>query len=224
MCLVHLKQALTIVFAVTLLSLILLLFVAANTSAGVKPGDWAEYSVTITGTPEAGHDATWARMEVDSVDAAKVNVTFTSTLSNGTTVTFTENLDFAAGHFIDYYLIPASSNMGDSYCDQAFSTTASITNQAMQQYAGHQRLILLGATAETRYSWDKVTGVLVEAKSVYPTFTVHTVLDRTNLWSTQPTIFGVPAVVLCAGIFVALVLVVLAALALVRARASKHSA
>lgn len=50
---------------------------AGGVSVGVKRGDWAEYSVDITGNPPPIHNVTWMRMEVLQVngDAFPVNLT-----------------------------------------------------------------------------------------------------------------------------------------------------
>jgi hypothetical protein len=64
-----------LVLAITMLILLLVADVAlGEVSVGVKKGDWIEYNVTTTGTPEEGHDVTWARMEILSVQGKDISV------------------------------------------------------------------------------------------------------------------------------------------------------
>jgi hypothetical protein len=176
--------------ALSLLFLIVTMFpftALAEISVGVKQSDWAEYDVSSTGVPMADHDAEWARMEVDGVEGARVNVTFFSLLSNGTTINATENLDFETGQLIDYFIIPAGLEKGDSFYSN-MDGNVTIEEVETRTYAGAARTVISGTTTETLWFWDQATGVLVEARSVYPEFTLNTVIDKTDLW--EPQIFG----------------------------------
>jgi hypothetical protein len=213
------KYALLVILSALLLSSIPAVVVAQT--VGVKAGQWAEYNVTITGTPEAGHDATWARMEIDTTGNAMVNLTFLSRLTNGTTGSIKEDINFATGNYIDYFVVPAEAKVGDAFHDQTFNSTATVTGTETKTYVGTQRTVLSGSTVETRYYWDQATGALVEAYSTYPTFTVHTVIDKTNLWSAQSTILGLSPVAFFGIVFVVLVIALAIVVALVRARKAR---
>jgi hypothetical protein len=198
------------------LSLLLLIVTAlpltvlAQISVGVKQNDWAEYNVSSTGEPMPDHDAEWARMEIDGVEGARVNVTFSSLLTDGTVVNATENLDFESGRLIDYFVIPAGLEKGESFYSMA-DGNVTIEDSEARTYAGASRTVISGTTvvsgtgAETLWFWDQATGVLVEARSVYPDFTLNTVIDKTDLW--EPQIFGLDPVVFYGLVIVAVVVI-----------------
>ena len=190
--------------------------VLASFSVGVKQNDWAEYDVSFTGTPTMDHDAEWARMEIDGVDGTMINVTFTSLLSDGNVVNATERLDFETGELIDYFVIPAGLKEGDSFFSKTGdnTTTVTIDEVAVRTYAGAARTTISGTTPETLWYWDQATGVLVEARSVYPDFTLTTVMNKTSLW--QPQIFGIDADVFYALVAVVVVIIVLIVLFAIR--------
>ena len=186
--------------------------VLAELSVGVKQGDWAEYDVSFTGTPTTDHDAEWARMEIDGVDGVRINVTFTSLLSDGNVVNATERLNFETGELIDYFVIPAGLKEGDSFFSNM--TIVIINEVAVRTYAGAARTVISGTTPETLWWWDQATGVLVEASSEYPDFTLTTVMNETDLW--QPQILGIDAPVFYAFVIVAGVVILAVAVLAVR--------
>jgi hypothetical protein len=190
--------------------------VLASFLVGVKQNDWAEYDVSFTGTPTMHHDAEWARMDIDGVDGTRINVTFTSLLSDGNVVNATERLDFETGELIDYFVIPAGLKEGDSFFSKTGDniTTVTIDEVALRTYAGAARTTISGTTPETLWYWDQTTGVLVEAKSVYPDFTLTTVMNKTGLW--QPQILGIDVHIFYALVAVAVVVIVVIALLAIR--------
>jgi hypothetical protein len=195
----------------------------ADFSVGVKQGDWAEYDVSFTGTPTMDHDAEWARMEIDGVDGVRINVTFISLLSDGSVINATERLNFETGELIDYFVIPAGLKEGDSFFSDTGGnvTTVTIDKVAARTYAGATRTIISGTTPETLWYWDQATGVLVEARSEYPNFTLTTVMNKTDLW--HPQILGIDAPVFYAfGIAVGLVILVIAVLVIRQKRRNKR--
>jgi hypothetical protein len=170
-----------------LLLTIMPLTACAEIFVGVNQGNWAEYDVAFTGTPIVGHDATWARMEVIDVKETKVSVEFTSLLSDGTQENVTENLNFETGHLIDYFVIPAGLNKGDNFLDEVVGDIL-ISSVEMKTYAGANRNVISGSTLNTLWYWDQATGILVEAHSAYPEYTLTTVITKTNIW--KPQILG----------------------------------
>ena len=187
--------------------------VLADVSVGVKQGDWIEYNVTFTGHPPVEHDAVWARMEVEGVEATRVNATFISRLLNGTMLDVVEDLDFEAGRLIDLFIIPAGLNVGDSFYDNAVGQVA-IDGVEVRTYAGAARMVVHAAAVDTQWYWDRSTGVVVEARTSNSVYTLDTLAYSTGLWSPQilgldPTVFYALAIMLAVGVIVtALVLVV----------------
>jgi hypothetical protein len=191
------------------------LSVLAEISVGVKQGDWVEYDVAFTGTPIMGHDVTWARMEIKGVEGAKINVTFTSLLSDGTFENVTENLDFETKHLIDYFVIPAGLKEGDGFFDENVGNI-SISEVEVRTYAGATRTVVSGTTPETLWYWDQSTGVLLEAHSTYPEYTLTTVISKTELW--VPQILGLDPTVFYAATFAAAGMVILAVIVIAMRR------
>jgi hypothetical protein len=64
----------------------------------------------------------------------------------------------------------------------------SIDKVEVRTYVDAARTVVSGTTPETLWYWDQSTGVLVEAWSEYPEFTLTTIATKTGLWA--PQIFG----------------------------------
>jgi hypothetical protein len=193
------KRALIVIVTLALLCLAALT-ATAQVTVGVKAGQYAEYTSSSTGTPMQGHDATWARMDINAVNVSAVNVTFISRLTDGSIENASENLNFATGRFIDYFVVPANLKTGDSFFDNGLGGNVTIVLTETKTYAGAQRTVVSGTTlvdfeggsGQTAWTWDQATGALVEAYSTYPSFTLHTVISKTDMWNPQPTILGMP--------------------------------
>jgi hypothetical protein len=186
--------------ALMTVSLIILVGIAptaasAEISVGVKQGDWIEYQVTFTGTPDPGHDVTWARMEVVDVQGKEIRLAIATEFSNGTLLNETITLNLETGQLGDDFIIPANLNSGDVFFDK-YQGNITISGVEERTYAGVTRTVLSGATSHTTYYWDKVTGILVEGTSSFTGFTMHTKVDKTNMWQAQ--VSGIDSTVLYA--------------------------
>jgi hypothetical protein len=167
--------------------------VVGEFSVGVKKGDWIEYNVSVTGSPAEKHDVTWARMEVYAVQGSQIDLNITVKFSDGTLEPQTATLNLETGQLGDDFIIPANLNVGDVFFDK---NVGNITISGVEEktYAGVTRSVMTAATSETTYYWDQATGVLVEGFSHYPEYTMHSIVDKTNLWQSQiqglnPTVF-----------------------------------
>ena len=188
---------------------------SADLSVGVKKGDWIEYSVTYTDSPSQGHDVNWARMEVTDVQGTNISVSITSRYPNGSTEVFNSTLNLATGKLIDDFIIPANLNAGDTFLDQNLGNVT-ISRSDQQTYAGAMRTVLHASASENTYVWDKATGVSVEGTSQQPDYSMHTIVEDTNMW--QPSHgLDLPILLLAA----AIILVVIAALAVFAIRYRK---
>jgi hypothetical protein len=191
----------------TLLTLLVLLsalaaIVSAEISVGVKKGDWIEYNVSFTGEPPTEHDAVWARMDVESVEGKRINASFTSQLSNGSKVDLVEDLDFESGRLIDLFIIPANLDVSDQFYDNLVGNVT-IDRVEVRTYVSAARSVVHGVAVQTDWYWDKLTGVIVEARTSSSMYTLDTIAANTNLWS--PQILGLDST-----IFYSLVITVLA--------------
>ncbi|MEJ5327853.1 MAG: hypothetical protein WHU54_06380 [Candidatus Bathyarchaeia archaeon] len=161
---------------------------AAEMSVGVKKGDWIEYQAVFTGTPPAGHEVTWARTEVADVQGTVINLNVTTKFANGTLLSETITLNLATGQLGDEFIIPANLGVGDSFFDK-YHGNVTISKIEERTYADATRTVISATAAQSTYYWDKATGVLVEGISEFPEYTIHSVVEKTNMW--QPQIFGV---------------------------------
>lgn len=167
--------------------------VVGEFSVGVKTGDWIEYNVSVTGSPAEKHDVTWARMEVYAVQGSQIDLNITVKFSDGTLEPQTATLNLETGQLGDDFIIPANLNVGDVFFDKNIGNIT-ISGVEEKTYAGVTRSVMTAATSETTYYWDQATGVLVEGISHYPEYTMHSIVDKTNLWQSQvqglnPTVF-----------------------------------
>jgi len=176
-------QILSIAFTI----LFLVLLVNAEVSVGVEKGDWVEYTVTYTGSPDEMHAISWAKMEIESVVDSAVQLKMTTRLANGTLLRETATLNLQEGRLGDDFIIPANLNVGYVFYDRRIGN---ITIQGVEQgtYAGARRTVVYSQTTYTLFYWDKATGVVVEAKSVFPDYTMHTIATKTNMWMPQEEI------------------------------------
>jgi hypothetical protein len=64
--------------------------------------------------------------------------------------------------------------------------TVTITSSDKHSYAGAMRTVPSASTSQNTYIvWDQATGVSVEATSQLPDYSMHTIIEYTNMW--QPT-------------------------------------
>jgi hypothetical protein len=191
--------------------------VLAEISVGVKKGDWIEYQVTFTGTPPGRHDVTWARMEIMNVQGKSINLDITTEFSNETLLNETITLNLDTGQLGDDFIIPANLNSGDTFLDE-YTGNITISGVEERTYAGATRTVVVGATSQTTYYWDKAIGVLVEGTSAFTNYTMNTKVDKTNMW--QPQILGLDPTVFYA-VVVGAAVVIAAVIALIAVRRKK---
>ncbi len=180
------KQTSSTALLILLLVVTLTTEVSANTSVGVKKGDWIEYQVTITGTPPPDHDITWARMDVTNIQGGEISLDVLTKFVNETVYPEKITLNLETGVLGDDFIIPTNLNIGDSFHD-AYQGDIAINGMGRRQVAGAERTLIFGATEQTNYYWDQKTGVIVEATSAFPAFgySMKTEAIATNLWEMQ---------------------------------------
>ena len=198
------KLVLLMVCLAVLIGILFSAVFSAEISVGVKEGDWIEYQVTTTGTVPEEHDVEWAKFEVITVEGKTIYVTITLRYSNGTEETLSAPLNLETGQIGDAYIIPANLNSGDAFLEQ-YECTITISGVEEKTCAGAKRSVVYATTFHTVRYWDRSTGVLVEATSTFPDFTLITKAEKTSMW--QPQIFGLDPIVFIVLIVVAVVAV-----------------
>ena len=189
-------------------------YTSAQLAVGVKAGDWIQYNVSFTGTPDPTHAISSANMTVLSVSGTSINVNIISTYTNGTEVSSKSTLNLQTGQLIDNFIIAANLAKGGQFYD---SNVGNITITGMEQktYAGATRTVINATSDNNTYVWDQTTGVSVEGISTQPTYTMHSIVNETNMWQAQVPEFGrTVAPLLIAGVLV----VVSAAVIIIRKR------
>ena len=168
-----------------LVGILLMAVASAEVSVGVKPGDWIEYTVTCTGNVPEAHDVNWGKFEIIAVEGKKIEVNITSRYSvDGREETETYTLNLETGQIGDAFIIPANLNAGDVFLEQHVGTIT-ISGVEERTCTGAKRSVVYATTPQTIFCWDRSTGVLVEANSTYPEFTMITKAEETNMWQTQ---------------------------------------
>lgn len=172
---------------------------SANNEVGVKEGQWIEYRVSTTGVVPEGHDVTWSKIQVVDVSGKNISIQITSRYSDDVTDSENYTLNLETGEIADFFIIPANLNAGEVFESNEGNITVSEVKE--ETYAGAHRNIVYANTSQTQFSWDRSTGILVKAKSLYPTFSIATKIDRTNIWQAQifgidPFVFSVPIIAL----------------------------
>jgi len=166
---------------------------AAGFRIGIKAGDWVKYGYTMTGNFPYGDvsNVTWIKIEFTNVTNTateeKVGILMIYHMQNGTETNMTSILDLQS-ESSGYYglLIPANSSVGDTF--SMGGTSVTIQNETTRTYAGASRTVLSASltqfgTNSTNY-WDKQTGVMVEATSIYSTYSANVAVTETNMWAT----------------------------------------
>ena len=195
-----------------LISTVFVAAVSAEIEVGLKPGDWMEYNVTISGEVPELHDVSWCRFDIIAVDGKHVYVDVTWRFVNGGEETESHTLKLETGQIGDCFIIPANLDEGDEFRSPEGNIT--ISGVETQTCVGATRSVVSASTPETLFHWDRTTGILVEANSTYADFSIFTKADKTNMWQTQ--IFGLDQTVFLVLVIVLVVAVLAVAIFLIR--------
>lgn len=185
-------------------------FVEPNIVAGVKAGDWIEYTVSTSGTPPKEFEVVWARMQIISVEDTKISVNVTTMATNGTLSSLTMTLNLTEGQVGAWFIIPAGLNPGKTFWDKSLGRNVIVESEKSLTFAGAIRVITKATTSQRLKLWDKDTGVFVECVDVLDNYSINATAIGTNMWGTQKieqqqtllytTLFIVTAVAVCASI------------------------
>ncbi len=154
--------------------------------AGVKKGDWIEYSMLITGSPQldAARNLTGYRTEVLETSDTSIKVNKTATSLNGTHTSSVWNFSFPEGRVPGWAFIPANLTVGDTFFDFNMTANVAVEDEEQKKVLGTERTVTHDSFQGTVYKeWDKATGVYVYAIEHTTNYTVTTNVIATNLWS-----------------------------------------
>jgi hypothetical protein len=172
---------------------------------GVKAGDWIKLNYTFvsasntTFPPSNGSFPTWIKVEILSVNTtqASVDIRMTVHMTDGTEQNQTGTLNLTAGAdtgpVLSGLVIPANLEVGDSTYMTGYGNVV-ITSETTGTYVGASRSIVHANFSQQAnqltFSWDKQTGVIVEANITSGSTNATLRAVETNMW--QPQLFGIP--------------------------------
>jgi hypothetical protein len=186
------RERWVLIIAIIVLITIAITPAAACLSLGVKTGDWVEYDVQGSVSPE--YSLTVSFLNVTGTNLT-MQMTQSPVTSAGPSLNYTENIDFSTNEdfpIIDFFtarvcLIPNGSEVGDSvYLGKEFGNRT-ILSETTGSYAGVDRIIVCcNFTLQLNqyaFYWDKQTGVLVDATMSYGTISDSVSVIDTNMWT-----------------------------------------
>lgn len=156
--------------------------VIAQDSVGLNQGDWVEYEVTYTGSPPESHPVK-LRIEVNSIVGTNVTVVIHRDLINGTQDSRTTTFDLGHGA-PDFIIIWPNLAAGDEVFHKSVGKFT-VDGVADYSFKGVTRERVYANVLDTDFSWDRSTGVVVEAYHRANTFTETLLAVNTNLVSNQ---------------------------------------
>jgi hypothetical protein len=162
----------------------------AQVNVGLREGDWVEYTITYIGNPPDTYPET-ARIEVEAIQGTLMTVETERTLLNGTQTSETETFDLEDGA-PNLIVIPANLGQGDEINHKEFGT---VTLQGVEDYSleGTTRQLVYAVFMQTRYGWDRTTGILVEANQERGTFTWNWTAAESNIVQTSTQVLDIYA-------------------------------
>jgi len=171
-------------------------------NVGVQVGDWAKYTVDITGyrpgwEPIDLNDVGWVKNEVMDVSETVIWVEQIWHLKNDTEVTMTGSVDVATSGYLNPSImcvwfiskdLPSDAPLYATYPQGAIPPSLKINETISKEY--------LGVSRETNHVnitttwglhldiyWDKATGIVTEWKEIFSTsWAFHFKIVDTNLW------------------------------------------
>jgi hypothetical protein len=161
----------------------------AYSSLGVKTGDWIEYDIQGSVSPE--YSLTVSFLNVTGTNLA---MQLTQSTVIGAPLNYTENIDFSTNEDFPIgfltaraCLIPNGLETGDSvYLGTEFGNRT-ILSEATRSYAGADRIVACcNFTLQLNryvFYWDKQTGVLLEATMSHDTTSYNLSVIDTNMWT-----------------------------------------
>jgi hypothetical protein len=200
---------------IVLLFSFLIVSVFAQVSVGLKEGDWVEYTAIYTGdAPETYANS--ARIEVQAVQGTLITVEIITKLQNGIESSITDTFDLESGA-PDLIVIPANLSAGAEIHHEHYGT---FTLEGVEDYSlkGETRELVYANVMQTEFSWDRVTGIMIESVETKETLTQTFRAVDTNMFQTQA--LDIEPTVLY-GIIIAIVIILVVVIILVSRRKNR---
>ncbi len=190
------RKAINVFTTIPLLLLLLATLVYAETSVGIKSGDWIEYEFTVKGAPPPSMPQR-VKAECLSVVGTTVTLSMTMHMGDGTEHMETMIVDVASdsGNATFQVLIPANSKAGDTVKVVNYGDLT-LAGETTGTYAGASRTVVYASLSQDNmqfnYRWDKQTEVLLEISLTQGAASAAYKATGTNLWqaSLNPLTFA----------------------------------
>jgi hypothetical protein len=209
------------------------IFADTNTGdAGIEAGDWIKLEYTITGWPAGQPCPEWLELEFISVEGTSASVNATLGMSDCQELSGTVPVNLGEGggeaFGLSGFVIPPNLGRGGSIYFSGYGDVT-IDGETTRTYVGVTRRVVYAnfsqslpyqADMQLSYYWDKQTGVMVEASTIWGDVTVTCKAIETNMLQADSPSVGVKWW-LCV---VIAVVVVAVAFVVYRLRKSKMSA
>ena len=167
--------------------------------AGIKAGDWIKLEYTITGWPAGQPCPEWLELEFISVEgtSASVNVTLGMSDCQKLSGTVPVNLGEGGGEAfgLSGFVIPPNLRRGGSIYFSGYGDVT-IEGETTRTYAGVSRRVVYASLSQSvpyqdavqlTYYWDKQTGVMVEASTIWGDVTGTCKATETNMLEASTT-------------------------------------
>ena len=172
----------SLLFLISILISFLIVPVCAQVNVGLSEGDWMEYDVSYTGSPPDYYPES-SRFEVQSIQGTTFTVSIKNDLLNGTQSTkdYTFNLENGAP---DLIIVPSNLDVGDEVIHEDVGSFL-VEGISEYDYEGVTRELVYANVAQVDFSWDRATGVLIEAEQSQDTWTQTFLAVDTNIVQSQ---------------------------------------
>jgi hypothetical protein len=161
--------------------------------AGIKAGDWIKLEYTITGWPAGQPCPEWLELEFISVEGTSANVNVTLGMSDCQELSGTVPVNLGEGggeaFGLSGFVIPPNLRRGGSIYFSGYGDV-SIEGETTRTYAGVSRRVVYASLSQSvpyqdavqlTYYWDKQTGVMVEASTIWGDVTAICKAIETNM-------------------------------------------
>ena len=162
-------------------------------NAGIKAGDWIKLEYTITGWPAGQPWSEWLELEFISVEGTSASVNVTLGMSDGQELSDTVPVNLGEGggeaFGLSGFVIPPNLRRGDSIYFSGYGDVT-IEGETTRTYAGVRRRVVYASLSQSvpyqdavqlTYYWDKQTGVMMEASTIWGDVTVTCKATETNM-------------------------------------------
>jgi len=170
---------------------------------GIKAGDWIRLEYTITGWPAGQPWSEWLELEFISVEGTSASVNVTLGMSDGQELSDTVPVNLGEGgggaFGLSGFVISPNLRRGDPVYFSGYGDVT-IEGETTRTYAGVRRRVVYASLSQSvpyqdavqlTYYWDKQTGVMVEASTIWGDVTIMCKATETNMLEADSPAVGV---------------------------------